>query len=305
MIDSDDIKRANPISAVIGQVCELRRSGNEWSGCCPLHGETRPSFYVNDHKGTYYCHSCNATGDVIQFVMDYNRVGFTEALAMLNGGGKFGKHSPPRVPKVTQPRENGEYARSIWHSAAPIIGTPADRYLRHRGLDLNMLPALPSLRFHRLRYPQREGEHAALIAAVSDPHGKVVAIQRIFLTDDGRKLDVATPKMSLGPRPGGAIRLGEGQTDLIVCEGLEDGLSILVDMPDQTVWVAAGANMMKSIVLPDACQTVVIARDNDEAGERAAEDARVAFMATGRTVHVMAPPAGIKDFNEMISKRSM
>lgn len=305
MVDITALKALNPLFSVVGQITKLKKAGSEWEGCCPLHGETRPSFYVNDRKGTYFCHSCNAAGDVITFIMEYNRVGFADAVAMLVDGAEFGNLSPPRVPKVTQCPGNGEYARSIWHSSGPIIGTPAELYLRNRGIDLDTLPPLSALRFNRLRHPQRDGEHAGLVAAISDPHGEVVAVQRIFLTDDGRKLDVETPKLSLGSRRGGAIRLGEEQNDLIICEGLEDGLSILVDMPEQAVWVAAGANMMKSIILPDSCQTVIIARDNDRAGERAAEDARATFLAAGRAVHVMAPPTGVKDFNEMISKRSM
>lgn len=236
--------------------------------------------------------------------MDYNNIGFSEAVAMLRGAVKFGECVPPRVTKVPSANRTGHHARAIWEAAGPIIGTPAETYLHRRGIDFARLPTLPALRFGRLSHPDRLGKHAALIAGVSSPAGEVVSIQRIYVTEDGRKLDVPNPKLSLGPRPGGAIRLGDGATDLIICEGLEDGLSILGDMPDQVVWVAAGASMMNSIVLPEICQTVVIARDNDQAGEVAAERAKNAFLATGRAVHVMSPPAGFKDFNQMVSERN-
>jgi DNA primase len=300
----DDIKANHPLSSIVGQAVKLKRHGRELKGCCPFHHDKTPSFYVSDELGRYYCHGCGATGDVIQFAMDYNNVSFSEAKAMLRGAVSFGNCVPPRVTKVPIVDRNGLYAKEIWEAAGPITGTPAETYLLRRGIDLARLPTLPALRFGRLSYPGRPGKHAAQIAGVSSPAGEVVSIQRIYVTEDGRKLDVPNPKLSLGPRPGGAIRLGEGTTDLIICEGLEDGLSILGDMPDQVVWVAAGASMIDSIVLPEDCRTVVIARDNDRAGEIAAESAKNAFLSTGRTVHVMSPPAEFKDFNQMVSERN-
>src|ERR1043166_639135 len=35
----------------------------EFVGLCPLHRETRPSFYVNTHKNLFYCHGCGRGGD--------------------------------------------------------------------------------------------------------------------------------------------------------------------------------------------------------------------------------------------------
>ena len=42
--------------------------GLEFVGLCPLHPETRPSFYVNAHKNLFYCHGCGQGGDLIRFV---------------------------------------------------------------------------------------------------------------------------------------------------------------------------------------------------------------------------------------------
>lgn len=305
MTDIDALKASISLSSVVGGACDLKRAGGgELVTCCPFHNDTRPSFYVNDEKGFYLCRSCGAAGNVIGFVMAYNKMSFKEAIAALQAGVELSLYSPPALPKVTQSR-SGEWARKIWRSAVPLAETPGEQYLRNRGLSGPWLTALPALRFVRLSYPGRAGEYPALIAGISAPTGDIVAIQRIYLTEDGRKLDVAAPKLSLGPRPGGAIRLGDGESDIIICEGLEDGLSILSDVPDATVWVAAGANMMKSVVLPDACKTVVIARDNDVAGERAASEAAEKFRDSGRHVHSMAPSPGCKDFNEMILKRGV
>ena len=45
-----------------------RVSGSEFVGLCPLHPETRPSFYVNARKNLFYCHGCGQGGDLIRFV---------------------------------------------------------------------------------------------------------------------------------------------------------------------------------------------------------------------------------------------
>jgi DNA primase len=41
---------------------------SEFVGLCPLHPETRPSFYVNSRKNLFYCHGCGQGGDLIRFV---------------------------------------------------------------------------------------------------------------------------------------------------------------------------------------------------------------------------------------------
>ena len=41
---------------------------SEFAGLCPLHSETRPSFYVNARKNVFYCHGCGQGGDLIRFI---------------------------------------------------------------------------------------------------------------------------------------------------------------------------------------------------------------------------------------------
>jgi len=43
-------------------------TAQEFVGLCPLHRESRPSFYVNVHKNVFYCHGCGRGGDLIRFV---------------------------------------------------------------------------------------------------------------------------------------------------------------------------------------------------------------------------------------------
>ena len=56
---------------------------SEFVGLCPLHTETRPSFYVNARKNVFYCHGCGQGGDLIRFVELSRHMSFRQSLAYL------------------------------------------------------------------------------------------------------------------------------------------------------------------------------------------------------------------------------
>ncbi len=55
----------------------------EFVGLCPLHPDTRPSFYVNVRKNLFYCHGCRRGGDLIRFVELAEHLSFRETVAYL------------------------------------------------------------------------------------------------------------------------------------------------------------------------------------------------------------------------------
>ena len=57
--------------------------GSEFVGLCPLHWETRPSFYVNARKNLFYCHGCGQGGDLLRFIQLSRQLSFRQSLAYL------------------------------------------------------------------------------------------------------------------------------------------------------------------------------------------------------------------------------
>src|SRR5580692_4667652 len=77
----DELRTRTPLPALIGRRVRLARSGKQWKGCCPFHGEKSPSFYVYDDG--YHCFGCGAHGDALTFVMQSQGLSFMEAVGQL------------------------------------------------------------------------------------------------------------------------------------------------------------------------------------------------------------------------------
>jgi len=68
---------------VVGQRVTLKKSGKEFSACCPFHSEKTPSFTVSADKQFYHCFGCGAHGNAIDFLIEFDRLNFPEAVEEL------------------------------------------------------------------------------------------------------------------------------------------------------------------------------------------------------------------------------
>ena len=71
------------IVEVVSGYMPLKKAGANFRALCPFHQEKTPSFMVSSRKQIYHCFGCGAGGDVISFVMEYEKVEFMEALKIL------------------------------------------------------------------------------------------------------------------------------------------------------------------------------------------------------------------------------
>ncbi|MFH4354624.1 MAG: DNA primase [Neisseriaceae bacterium] len=74
------------IVEVIGPYVGLKKRGSSYIACCPFHQEKTPSFTVSRQKQFYYCFGCQAHGNAIGFLMEYERLDFVEAVEKLASG---------------------------------------------------------------------------------------------------------------------------------------------------------------------------------------------------------------------------
>jgi DNA primase len=94
----DELRARTPLPAVIGRRVRLARSGKQWKGCCPFHGEKTPSFYV--YEDGYHCFGCGAHGDAITFVMQSQGLAFMEAINQL--AAEAGLEVPKPTPEAAE-----------------------------------------------------------------------------------------------------------------------------------------------------------------------------------------------------------
>ena len=205
-------------------------------------------------------------------------------------------------------------ARRLWQRCRAIDGTHAEAYLHARGLTRCRLHAsvFAALRFHpSLIYREPSGARRlpALVAAVTGSAGErpvpgehpgrdaLCGVHRTWLDPHApAKADVASPRKSLGRVHGHAVRFGEpaGGT-LLVGEGIETVLSIVTALPNTVAAAALSAGSLGACAPPAGVTRLVIARDNDPEGERAAERLALRCARAGVDALIVAPEGD--DFN--------
>lgn len=79
----DDLLDRIDIVEVVDHRVKLKKTGKNYSACCPFHDEKTPSFTVSAEKQFYYCFGCGASGNALGFIMEYERQGFPEAVEAL------------------------------------------------------------------------------------------------------------------------------------------------------------------------------------------------------------------------------
>jgi len=202
--------------------------GHEFVGFCPLHPETRPSFYVNARKNLFYCHGCGQGGDLLRFVQLSRHLSFRQSLAYLEQ-----HRAPPADPAA------------VLEKAATFYQQQLDRYpearcyLKQRGLhDHTAIQELRigyapggCLRRHltaqgysfdllqRLGLLNRKG-HDAFYRRVIFPCGQGERVVNLY----GRSITAALAHRFLPGSKGGlyAWELVQQCSEVILVEGLFD-----------------------------------------------------------------------------------
>ena len=204
-------------------------------------------------------------------------------------------HAPPA------PSGSSKAARRLFRAGRPLPGSPAEAYLRARGITGRL--DWPALRYHPSVY-YRATEDAplqiwpALLAAITDLESNITGIQRTWL-DPRRaaKAPLADPRRALGHLLGNGVRFGAAGDILAAGEGIETMLALKSVLPSLPVIAGLSANHLAALDLPSArvLRRLYIACDNDPAGFRAAQRLRERVIAAGIEIRELVPV--YDDFN--------
>lgn len=195
-------------------------------------------------------------------------------------------------------------ALELWSKAYPIEQTLGEKYLTEtRGIPKNIVDRVSDLRFapRSIFYiDDKQVEAPTLIVALRDNcTNEIKAIQRIPLTSDGQKLDPPGKRM-LGHASGCSIKLtadDEVTQGLAICEGLENGLSLL-SAGIAPVWACGSAGAIAKFDLLDGIEALTIYADPDAAGIRAARECAGRWRVAGLDVRILKPKTDA-DFNDL------
>ncbi|MGR5301459.1 DNA primase [Vibrio alfacsensis] len=146
----DDLLARLDIVDIIDARVKLKKKGKNYGACCPFHNEKTPSFSVSQEKQFYHCFGCGVHGNAIDFIMEFERLDFVEAIEELasylgldvpreqRSGGSGPSNSGPQASS-SEKRSLYDLMGSIAQFYRNQLKQPASKvaieYLKDRGLS--------------------------------------------------------------------------------------------------------------------------------------------------------------------------
>lgn len=145
----DDLLARLDIVDIIDARVKLKKKGKNYGACCPFHNEKTPSFSVSQEKQFYHCFGCGVHGNAIDFLMEYERLEFPEAIEELASflglevprEQRSGSQNAPRGPQASSEEKRslydlmGSIAQFYRQQLKLSSSKVAIDYLKNRGLS--------------------------------------------------------------------------------------------------------------------------------------------------------------------------
>lgn len=284
---------------------------------CPIHGgkDGFKLFRNAGISGGGICNTCGAKPDGFSLLMWLRDWSFPDALSAvanvlgLSTNAAYQKPVIPRKPVFTKSKSTADddrlkaILRTVWLESKSVHhpdAKPVRLYLQSRGLD-DWLPNWPSIRFHpNMQYRDEDGDligHYPAMLALVEKGNEAITIHRTFLTQDGCKAPVDSPKKMM-PAPsnklvvGSAIRLGNPGRVLCVTEGIETALAV-IEATGMVTWPLISATMMSQFVIPAGVKKLMIWSDLDRSCAGSLVATKLAELAKAQGVEaVICEPKG-------------
>ncbi len=289
-------------------------NGGEYAGSCPFCGG-KDRFRVwpkQGETGRYWCRQCEASGDAIQFLMDYKNISFKEACTYLGidrGLSPFEKKSPDKLPEIKQ-----AYPTPLWRkrvlefisACANSLTSDVVEYLRGRGLTDETIRKF-KIGYHprprkepgRLWGRDRDVFLPAGIVIPCCERESVIRVKiRAFPDGKPKYLCISGSRQDIP----WFIQEGQGKKEAIVVEGEFDGILLAQELGNEVTIIALGGvgckltEEIKAVL--EQYEKILVALDNDSAGMKAAWHWWLSELENT----YMAPPVDGKDITEMVQK---
>ena len=260
-------------SALLGLGVEERFLVNR-NGPCPMCGGTdRFRFDDKEGRGTWFCSQCGGPGQnggagngIDLFMRMTDETDFHTTAIRLEA--IFPDLAVDAPKPARKPEDEKRLLTALWRSGTRLDGSDAaSRYLTRR---VGFVPLTGEMRgavdvFYK---PDEDGmrpsKHPALLTRIWSPDGKPASVHRTYLTPDGRKAAVRSPKKVLGPIPdGSAARLMPPTDTIAIAEGIETSLAV-TSLFGWPCWAGISAGNLEKWSPPDGVQHVIVCGDSDE-----------------------------------------
>lgn len=335
-----NLKSANPIENVISSYVQLKRQGRNQVCCCPFHSERTPSFTVFPDTQSFFCFGCGAGGDAITFIMKAENLDFTEALKFLaersgiempeyDNRSKQNAERRTRIYEMNRISANFFYKNLVQGKDKSGLKYFADRRLAPQTIKKYGLgyasDSWNELTDLLLSKGYKEDEIIdAWLGGRSQKTGRIFDMFRhrvMFPIIDlrgniigfgGRVLDGSKPKyLNTAQTPvfdkGSNLfslnfAKNSGTKQLILCEGYMDVIALNQAGIENTVATLGTAiTPSQARLISHYADEVIIAYDNDGAGQNAAKKAISHFSDVGLHTRILHMD-GAKDPDEYIKK---
>ncbi len=321
------------IADIVGEYVSLTNKGGRLWACCPFHNEKTPSFTVNTDKQFYHCFGCGKGGNVINFVMEVQKMNFLEAcqyLADKAGMTMPQKESHTRYQDFREQREkiqemNKVAARFFYDSLQADTGKEARDYLEWRGIPDTVIKTFgigyaPDqwdsllLLLKEKGYTQKDIIEAGLAKAsggkVYDAFRNRVMMPIInnfseVIGFGGRVMDKSEPKYLNSPETAAfnkrknlynlnLVRKIKNLQYIVLVEGYMDAIALtMYGVKNVVATLGTALTTDQARLLKRYVTNVVISYDGDEAGQKATLRALDVLSAAGLAVRVVRIPGGM------------